>query len=371
MSMKVPLIDLAIQHRDIADEVAAGFAAVIDKTAFILGPAVKDFEAAYATFVGAKHCVGVANGTDALELALRSVGIGRGDEVVLPANTFIATALAVERAGARPVLVDCDPTYQLVAPVEVERRATARTRAVIPVHLFGQMAPMKAIAEIASARGLTIIEDAAQAQGAVQDGARAGTQSAVAGTSFYPGKNLGAYGDAGAITTNSDEIAAKVRALRNYGSEIKYQHPETGFNSRLDTMQAVVLSAKLRRLAGWNAARRRAAARYDELLAGLSQIETPKTAAGNEHVFHLYVVRLADRDRVLKRLNEEGIGAGIHYPIPIHLQGAFKHLGHKPGDFPHAERAAAEILSLPMFPEITPDQQARVVEVLRRAVADS
>jgi dTDP-4-amino-4,6-dideoxygalactose transaminase len=368
MAGKIPLIDLGAQHREIATEVAAGWAAVLETTSFILGKHVKEFEDAYAGFSGSKHCVGVANGTDALELALRAARIGEGDEVILPANTFIATALAVARAGAKPVLVDCDRTYQLIDVGAIERRLTPRTKAIMPVHLFGQMAPIEALGELAKVKNLLLVEDGAQSQGAVRNGKRSGTVGVAAGTSFYPGKNLGAYGDAGAVTTNSDELAAKVRALRNYGSEVKYHHPETGFNSRLDTLQAVVLTAKLKRLARWNEARRAAAVRYDELLTGVSAVELPRTAPGNEHVWHLYVVRVQKRDAVLAKLNEEGIGAGIHYPVPIHLQGAFAHLGHRAGDFPVAERAAAEILSLPMFPEITPDQQARVVDVLKRSI---
>jgi dTDP-4-amino-4,6-dideoxygalactose transaminase len=365
---QIPLIDLRFQHEAIAEEVAQGFAAVLEKTAFILGPAVKEFEAAYAAFVGAKHCIGVANGTDALEIALRAAGVGPGDEVILPTNTFIATALAVARAGADPVLVDCDPEFQLIDLTQTAARVTKKTKAIIPVQLYGQMAPMKEVESLARQHALVVIEDAAQAQGARQHGKAAGTFGVAAGTSFYPGKNLGAYGDAGAVTTNSDELAARVRALRNYGSEIKYHHPETGFNSRLDTLQAVVLNAKLRRLSGWNEARRRAARRYDELLAGIPQVERPSTAPGNEHVYHLYVVRVPKRDDVLKRLNADGIGAGIHYPVPIHLQGAFKHLGLGKGAFKNAEKAADEILSLPLFPEITADQQARVVESLRAAL---
>jgi dTDP-4-amino-4,6-dideoxygalactose transaminase len=368
MSAKIPLVDLGAQHREIASEVAAGFAAVLETTSFILGKQVAEFEQGYASFCGAKHCIGVANGTDALELALRAVGVGPGDEVILPANTFIATALAVARAGATPVLVDCEPVHQLIDVAAAERRITARTKAIMPVHLYGQMAPMTEVNALAKAHGLMVIEDAAQSQGASQGGVRSGASAPVAGTSFYPGKNLGAYGDAGAVTTSSDEIAAKIRALRNYGSEVKYHHPETGFNSRLDTLQAVVLSAKLTRLAAWNEARRQAAARYDELLAGARGVERPGVAAGNQHVYHLYVVRVGRRDDVLAKLNAEGIGAGIHYPVPIHLQGAFKQLGHRAGDFPVAERAANEILSLPLYPQITAEQQSRVVDVLRRAL---
>jgi dTDP-4-amino-4,6-dideoxygalactose transaminase len=369
MNTHIPLVDLAAQHREVAAEVAAGFAAVLENTSFILGKPVKEFEEAFATFVGSKHCVGVANGTDAIELALRAIGIGAGDEVILPANTFIATALAVARAGAKPVLVDCDPEYQLIDVAAVERRLGARTKAIIPVHLFGQMAPVEAILEIAQRRGIELVEDAAQSQGAARSGTRSGTVGRVSATSFYPGKNLGAYGDAGAVTTDSAELAAKIRALRNYGSEVKYHHPETGFNSRMDTLQAVVLLAKLSRLARWNEARRAAARRYDELLARAPGVKLPATAPGNEHVFHLYVVRVARRDAVLAKLNAEGIGAGIHYPVPIHLQGAFKYLGHNPGDFPVAERVAGEILSLPLFPQITAEQQERVADVLRKATA--
>jgi dTDP-4-amino-4,6-dideoxygalactose transaminase len=357
-----------VQHRQIADEVARGFEAVFSNTSFILGGAVEVFEKAYAQFVGAKHCIGVANGTDALELAVRAAGIGPGDEVILPTNTFIATALAVARAGATPVLVDSDPVYHLIDVQQAASKITSRTRALMPVDLYGQVAPMEEIQSLAKKHDLAVIEDAAQAQGASRNGVPAGTFGLAAGTSFYPGKNLGAYGDAGAVTTNSDQIADKIRALRNYGSQIKYHHPETGFNSRLDTLQAVVLSAKLARLSDWNRARRAAAGRYRELLAGMPDVVLPEVAAGNEPVFHLYVVRVPGRDDVLKKLNAEGIGAGIHYPVPIHLQGAFKHLGHQRGAFPVAEKASDEIVSLPMFAEITAEQQERVAAALRRAL---
>jgi len=366
--VQVPLLDLKPQYRPLADEMMAVIEKVCASQAFILGPAVKDFEAAYAAFIGARHCVGVANGTDALELALRAAGADAEAEVLLPANTFIATALAVLRAGARPVLVDCDPEHHLIDLEQAAARVTKRTRFLMPVHLYGQMAPTEQIEALARARGLTVIEDAAQAQGARRRGRAAGTIGRAAGTSFYPGKNLGAYGDAGAVTTDDDALAARVRALRNYGSEVKYHHPEIGFNSRLDTLQAVVLAAKLKRLAGWNEARRTAARRYDELLADLPAVTRPRTLAGNEHVFHLYVVRVPNRDEVLERLHADGVGAQIHYPVPIHLQGAFRHLGLGPGSFPIAEKAAGEILSLPMYPEITAAQQARVVASLRRAL---
>jgi dTDP-4-amino-4,6-dideoxygalactose transaminase len=267
------------------------------------------------------------------------------------------------------VFVDCDDATLLLDVADVERKITPRTRALMPVHLFGQVAPMERFAPLAEGRRIAIVEDAAQAQGASRHGRSAGSLGAVAATSFYPGKNLGAYGDAGAVLTASDEVAQKLRALRNYGSEVKYHHPETGFNSRLDTLQAVVLSAKLRRLADWNAARRRAAQRYDELLAGMPGVRLPVTLPGNQHIWHLYVVRVPRRDQVLARLAAAGIGAGVHYPVPIHLQGAYRHRRHRAGDFPVAERAAAEVLSLPIFAEITPAQQERTVAALEQALS--
>jgi dTDP-4-amino-4,6-dideoxygalactose transaminase len=285
----------------------------------------------------------------------------------VPANTFIATALGVVRAGAVPVPVDCDRTF-LLDPRRIEERLTARTRAILPVHLFGQMADMEAIGEIAAARRLAVAEDAAQSQGARRHGRGCGGFGEAAATSFYPGKNLGAYGDAGAVLSRDGEVAARLRRLRNWGSERKYHHPEIGFNSRLDTLQAVVLAAKLRRLEGWNAARRQAAARYDELLGDLEPLDLPRTLPGNEHVYHLYVVRVPRRDEVLARLLADGVGAGIHYPTPLHLHGAFRDLGYHAGDFPEAERAAAEILSLPLHPHLTAAQQERVADALRRAL---
>ena len=364
----IPLVDLKAQHARIADAVAEGFARVFSDTSFILGKDVAAFEEAFAAFSGVAHCVGVANGTDALELALRAAGVGSGDEVILPANTFIATPLAVARAGARPVLADCDRACQLVDPADVARRISPRTKALLPVHLFGQMAPMRPLEALAAKHGLLLLEDAAQSHGASQDGRGSGTIGLAAGVSFYPGKNLGAYGDAGAVLTKDAAIAKKVRALRNYGSEVKYVHPETGFNSRLDTLQAVVLKAKLAHLAAWNEARRAAAARYDALLKGMPGAGLTATLPGNVHVFHLYVVRVPGRDRVLKELQAAGVGAGIHYPVPVHLQGAFAHLGYRKGDFPEAEKAADEILSLPLYPEITPEQQETVAAALRRAL---
>lgn len=362
----IPLVDLGIQRDRIAAEVADGFARVLERTAFIGGPDVTAFEGEYAAHEGRAHCVGLANGTDALELALRAVGIGPGDAVAVPANTFVATAEAVARAGAEPVLVDVDDEHLLMDPAALAAVA-GRCRAALPVHLFGQLAPMAPIAAIAAEHGLLLLEDAAQCQGATQDGAGAGTHGLAAATSFYPGKNLGAYGDAGAVVTDDAGLAERVRLLSAHGSPSKYEHPVLGFNSRLDTLQAVVLRAKLARLDEWNLERQLAADTYAELLKDVPGVRLPAAAAGNRHVWHLYVVRVADRDAVLARLHAAGIGAGIHYPTPVHLTGAFGALG-EPGDFPVAERAATEILSLPLFPGITREQQERVAGELRAAV---
>jgi dTDP-4-amino-4,6-dideoxygalactose transaminase len=362
----IPLVDLDLQHREIADEVRSGFDRVLGAKSFVLGPEVERFEQAYADYCGVRHCVGVGNGTDAVELALRACGVGAGDEVIAPANTFVATAEAVLRAGARLVLADCDDSY-LLDPDEVAGRLTIRTRAVLPVHLYGQLAPMKALSDVVGP-DVALVEDAAQSQGATQDGRASGSLGRAAATSFYPGKNLGAYGDAGAVTTDSDEVAVRLRALRNHGGVRRYEHTEVGVNSRLDGLQAVVLSAKLSRLDRWNAQRRAAAAYYDELLSGLDEVVRPETAPRNEHVWHLYVIRVPGRDDVLAALHEAGIGAGIHYPAPVHLVPAFAFLGYGPGSFPRAERLATEILTLPLFPGITTDQQERVVEVVRTAL---
>jgi dTDP-4-amino-4,6-dideoxygalactose transaminase len=365
----IPLVDLSLQRDEIAAEVADGFERVLAAGSYILGPDVALFERDYGAFSAAAHCVGVGNGTDALEFALRAVGVQPGGEVILPANTFVATAGAVMRAGAVPVPVDCDENYLLIDPAKIEERITDRTQAIVPVDLYGQMAPMTEVLEIARRHGLRVVEDAAQSQGAEQNGQRAGSVGDATATSFYPGKNLGAYGDGGAALTNAADVAERLRRLRNHGGTAKYQHPELGFNSRLDTLQAVVLRAKLSRLDKWNEQRREAATRYDELLVDLPGVATPRTAPGNRHVWHLYVVQVDERDRVLAELNAAGIGAGIHYPVPIHLHGAYAHLGHGPGDFPVAEAAARRILSLPIYPEITAYQQERVAAALRAAVS--
>ena len=363
----IPLVDLAAQQREVADEVRAGWDDVLDSTSFVGGPQIAQFERAFAEYQGVAECIAVASGTDALEIALRAAGIGVGDSVMVPTNSFIASALAVVRAGATPNLVDCDDDG-LISVTDAANRVTPSTRAIMPVHLYGQCAPMADVQRLAAAHDLLVIEDAAQAQGARQEGRGAGSMGVAAGTSFYPGKNLGAYGDAGACLTNDAGLAAHMRALRNYGSETKYEHPELGFNSRMDTLQAVVLSAKLRRLEAWNEQRRAAADRYQRLLQDFDEVRLPRTIPGNEHVWHLYVISVPDRDRVVEHLHASGIGAGVHYPRPIHLQPAFAHLGHSRGDFPVSERLADQIVSLPLFPGITAEQQEQVASSLSKAL---
>ena len=364
----IPLVDLRAAHAEVAAEIGAGFDDVIASAAFIKGEVVAAFERDYAAFTGVAHCVGVANGTDAIELALRAAGVPAGTEAIMPANTFVATAEAVVRAGARPAFADVDPDHLLLDPHALETALSPETGAVLPVHLFGQMAPMAAIAQVAGQQEAVLIEDAAQAHGATQGGRPAGSLGLLAGVSFYPGKNLGAYGDAGAVLTESAEYARQVRLLGDHGTERRYEHLTIGFNSRLDTLQAVVLRARLRKLAAGNQARRQAASRYSELLADVPNVILPATAPGNEHVWHLYVIRIPRRDHVLRCLQDEGIQAGIHYPVPVHLQPAFRHLGYGPGDFPVAEAAAGQLLSLPLYPQITEEQQVRVADAVRRAL---
>lgn len=365
VSQKVPAVDLAWQHAQIADEVRAGFDRVLETTGFILGAEAEAFERAYSAYCGVGHTVGVGSGTDAVELALRAAGVEAGDEVVIPANTFVATAEGVARAGGVPVLVDCDEDYL----IDVEAAAAAvtpRTRAVVGVHLYGRLAPIERLRE-AVGPGVAIVEDAAQSQGARSSvsGLRSGALGDVAATSFYPGKNLGAYGDAGAVTTSDPEIAERVRRLRNHGGTARYEHLEVGTTSRLDGLQAVVLAAKLALLDDWNARRRAVADRYDAGLAGLPGVVLPGRGGPEEHVHHLYVVRVPERDRVVAELNEQGIGAAVHYPAPVHRTPAFAHLG---GSHPRSEAYAAEILSLPIHPGLDAEQQEHVIDAVRRSL---
>ncbi|NUR29779.1 MAG: DegT/DnrJ/EryC1/StrS family aminotransferase [Catenulispora sp.] len=366
MSTRIPLVDLAAAHAEIADEVAAGFAEVLAATAFVGGPPVAAFEREYAAFGGVAHCVGVANGTDAVELALRAVGVGPGDEVIVPVNTFAATAEAVARAGATPVFVDCDQDTCLIDVPAALAAIRPATRAVVPVHLYGQLAPVEELQAGLAGSGVRIVEDAAQCQGATRYDRTPGSgPGAIAATSFYPGKNLGAYGDAGAVLTDDEDLARTVRTLASHGGLTKYAHDLVGMNSRLDTLQAVVLRAKLRRLPEWNAARRAAAAYYDKLLADVEGVATPAVLPGNEHVWHLYTVRVPARDAVLADLDAAGVGAGIHYPVPLHRTGAFA----TGASFPVAEDVAAHTLSLPLHPHLTRDQQERVAAALARALS--
>ncbi len=335
---------------------------------FVLGGAVAEFERAFAQYCGVSYCVGVDSGYSALELIIRAYEIGPGDEVITAANTFIATTLAISNAGATPVLVDCDPDTYNIDVTKIEAAITSRTKAIMPVHLYGQPADMDAIMAIARKHGLYVFEDAAQASGARYKGRRAGSLGDAAGFSFYPGKNLGAYGDGGAVTTNDATIAEKIKLLRNIGQKVKYFHEVKGFNRRLDTMQAAVLKVKLPYLDDWNASRRRAAATYAELLADLP-FDTPVTAEYAEHIFHLYVVRVAGREGLMEFLKEKGIATGLHYPIPIHLQPAYSELGYKRGDFPVTESYAETIVSLPIFPELDDEKVAYVADAIREYMA--
>lgn len=364
----VPFLDLVAQQAEIAEDVLAVWRTQLESAAFIGGAEVAAFEQEYADYIGVRHVIGVSNGTDALELAYRAVGVRPGDEIIVPANTFIATAEAASRIGAVPVFVDVDEEHLLIDPAAVEAAVTPRTRAITPVHLFGQTAPMGLITALAQRHGLAVVEDAAQAQGAAGASGRAGAVGEVAATSFYPGKNLGAAGDAGAVMTDDDRIAELVRTLAAHGSSVKYVHDHVGVNARLDAVQATVLRAKLRRLEDWNAARRAAAERYARLLDGVPGIRLPQVRPGNSDVWHLYVVRVDERDRVMAQLSQAGIGVGIHYPTPVHLTAAYAPLGGRRGQFPVAEAAADSILSLPMFPHLTEAQQAHVARVLSHAV---
>jgi len=366
---QVPFVDLGRQHQEIAAELAAGWQAVVRESSFIGGTAVREFERALADFCQVGHCVGVANGTDALELCLRAAGLDDGDEVIIPANTFVATAEAVVAAGGRPVLADVDPTYLLLSPDGVRDAMTTRTRVLLPVHLYGQIAPMEEL--LAACPDALVVEDAAQSMGASLLGRPAASWGLLSATSFYPGKNLGAYGDGGAVLTDSAELAGMVRLLANHGSSVRYEHELVGRNSRLDTMQAVVLLLKLQNLTKWNLQRKAAADLYNHLLAdaeATGDVVLPRHRDDAGHVWHLFPVRVATRDRVMDCLEADGIQVGIHYPHPIHLQKAFEYLGYRPGQFPVSEAAARQMISLPIFPGITVGEQERVVDSLRRAL---
>jgi len=362
--MNVPFVDLAAQHRLLASEVQPAIAAVLERGDFILGEELSLFEEEFAAYCGVKHAIGVDSGTSALELVLRGFDIGPGDEVITAANTFIATALAISYTGARPILLDINPQTYNINVACVEGAITERTKAIIPVHLYGQPAEMDPIMQIAGKYGLVVIEDACQAHGARYRGRRVGSIGDAAAFSFYPSKNLGAYGDGGMIVTNSTAIAQRVRMLRDYGQTRKYHHDSMGYNRRLDTLQAAVLRAKLQYLDAWNAARRHRARLYGKLLDH-SSVVLPTEADYADHVYHLYVIGVEDRDGLRAYLHDKGIATGIHYPIPIHLQLAYRDLGYERGDFPISERCAEQILSLPMYAELTPSSIAYVAEAIR------
>jgi dTDP-4-amino-4,6-dideoxygalactose transaminase len=362
--MAVPFLDLKAQYASIKPEIDAAIMGVVESCGFIGGETLRRFERNFAAYSGAKFGVGSCSGTSALHLALMGVGVKRGDEVITACNTFIATTEAIAHAGAKPVLVDVDENTQLISPEHVEAAVSSKTRAIIPVHLYGQPADMDAMRAIAARKGLKVVADAAQSHGSAIAGDRQKTLGDTTAFSFYPGKNLGAYGDAGLVATDDEEVATTMRALGDHGSKEKYHHLYEGWNYRLDAMQAAVLDVKLKHLDKWTERRRAHAARYDQAFAGTA-VRPIAAAPGRTHVYHLYVVRVADRDALMSRLKEKGIGTGIHYPLPLHLQPAYAHLGLKKGAFPIAEKVIASIVSLPMYAEMT---DAMVDEVAAAAI---
>lgn len=365
--MTIPLVDLKAQYNTIKPDIDAAIARVIERTQFIMGSEVRDFEREFADFCRVKHCIGTASGTAAIHLALFVAGIGAGDEVITTTFTFTATAEAICHAGAKPVFVDIDPETYNLDPDAVERAITLRTKAIIPVHLYGLPAEMDALLEMAKRHNLFVLEDAAQAHGAEYRGTRIGNLGHAAIFSFYPGKNLGAYGDAGAIVTNDDQFANHARMLSDHGRTDKYTHTEVGFGYRLDSMQAAILRAKLPHLEAWNETRRAHAARYRELLGGLD-LTLPYEPEHVKAVYHMFAIRVAERDTVAERLKAKGVATGVHYPIPLHIQPAYANLGYKQGDLPISEAVAAQELSLPMYPELTDEQMQTVAGALKEIV---
>jgi dTDP-4-amino-4,6-dideoxygalactose transaminase len=367
--MKVPFLDLTAHHAPRRGEFLEAIGRVLDASAFAGGSFVERFEAEFAAYCGTGHAVGVGSGTDALWLALAALGVGPGDEVVTVPMTFIATAEAISRTGARPVFVDIDEATYTMDPAALERALTPRTKAIVPVHLFGQMADMESILAVAGRRGIPVVEDAAQAHGAESRGRRAGSLGTAGCFSFYPGKNLGAFGEAGAVVTGDEALAGRIRVLRDHGQARKYHHAALGWNCRMDGIQAAVLEVKLRGLDADNERRRSHAARYSRALAEVPGLVLPRCAPGRVHVYHVYAVRVAVREALLRCLEAGGIGCGIHYPVPVHLQPAYADLGHRPGDFPVAERCAAQFVSLPMFPELTAAQLDAVIGAVGEALS--
>ena len=366
VTSSIPLVNLKRQVASLKPEFEAAFAGLLERTDFVGGQAVDDFEAAFANFCQAKHAIGVGNGTDALYLIFRALELKPGDEVITTAMSFIATAEIFKPLGIKPVFADIDPQTYNLAPEKVAAAITPKTKAILPVHLYGQPADIEPLQSLAEQHGLILIEDAAQAHGAEYQGNRVGSLAKAAAFSFYPGKNLGAFGDGGAITTNDDVLAERVRMLANHGRQTKYEHTMEGVNSRLDTFQASILSIKLAHMDRWNSQRRERAQLYAELLADVSEIQLPQVMPDRASVFHLYVIQTAERDKLLDYLHGQGIYAGIHYPIPLHLQPAFQHLGYQKGDFPVSEKLGSECLSLPLFPEMTDDEVRTVCDAVHR-----
>lgn len=364
--MKVPFVDLSEQYKYLKEETTQAISAVLNKCNFILGEEVDKFEKEFAQFCGVKYAVGVSSGLDAIKLALAAIDIKQNDEVVLPANTYIATALAVSLVNGTPVFVDIDKKTYNIDSAKIENHITPRTKAIIPVHLYGQPADMREILEIAKKYNLLVIEDAAQAHGAMYQNMKTGNLGDIGCFSFYPSKNLGCYGDGGIITTNNAEIYEKLLILRNYGQKEKNVHRLKGYNARLDTIQAAILSVKLKYLEKWNLERQNNAALYNKLLNKIGDVITPFTADNRTHVYHLYIIQTGNRDKLQKFLAENGVQIGIHYPIPIHLQKAYQDLGYKVGDFPISEDVCNKILSLPMYPEISKDQIEFVAETIQK-----
>jgi len=367
--MQVAFMDIKKQDSDILKDIENAIKGVIDNTSFILGKEVKIFEEEFANYCGVKYAVGVANGTEALFLSLLALNIGRGDEVVTTANTYIATALAISFTGAKPVLVDAGPDTYNIDAIKIEKAITSKTKAIMPVHLYGQPADMDAIIKIAKKHGLKIIEDASQAHGAEYKSKKVGGFSDIAAFSLYPGKNLGAYGDAGVMVTDNSDLYKKLLLLRDYGRKSKYEHIIKGYNSRLDTIQAAVLSVKLRKLDRCNQARRENAKLYNELFAKLCpKVVTPKEAAYAKHVYHQYVIRVPNRDQVVEEMKKRGVTLLVHYPIPLHLQGAYEDSGYKRGDFPVSEKLCEEVISLPIYPGLTRTEIEYVVSQFKETV---
>lgn len=364
--MIVPLVDLKAQYQTIRGEIDHAIAAVVSNADFIFGKDVELFEREFADYCETEHAIGLDSGTSALELALRAHGIGEGDEVITVSHTFIATVAAISYTGASPVLVDVHPATYNIDPRQIRKALSPRTKAIVPVHLYGQAADLDPILEIAAERNLVVIEDACQAHGALHSGRRVGSLGDAGCFSFYPGKNLGAYGDAGMIVTNSRDVAERVRLLRNYGQLQKYRHEILGYNRRLDSIQAAILRAKLKHLNDWNDARRRAASLYSELLSDVEGIHTPSVSGVSSHVFHLYVIQHPNRDGLLDYLRGQGVQAGLHYPTPVHLQPCYQNLGVPSGALPITEEIASRVISLPIYPEITTEQIEFVCTMIKR-----